>query len=130
MQSILNLSPETHITTTCENHPNRECLQLCDHCNRFLCGDCFGEAFNWPGRAFYYCFDDACETACRNHLKRTLWPLLLFVLMIVMYFYLGERTAWFWLVIAAMSLSQDVRLLLVYWRRQTRRKQMLATPQT
>src|SRR5438132_11945832 len=78
----LVLFQENHMNTACCHHPEREALQLCDHCDRFLCRDCLGETINRPGRTYYYCFDEACDGAYRKMIKREIWPTLLFLLLV------------------------------------------------
>lgn len=126
MQTILKLFPETQSNATCANHPQRAALQLCDHCNRFLCGDCMDEAINLPARAFYYCYDAACEAAFRQMLKRMLGPTLILIPLGLLFLLSAKWDTGFGFWISIPSLVLDVKLILAYRRRQNRRKQMLA----
>lgn len=67
------------MSSTCANHPTRAGEQLCDHCNRFVCAECFGEVIDRPGRNYCYCFAEDCERAYRKLFKRELWPIPLFL---------------------------------------------------
>ena len=126
MESILRLFPETQTQAVCANHPQHAALQLCDHCNRFLCGDCLGEAVNLPARAFYYCFDAACEAAYQQTIKRRLLLALFLVPIVVIYFLQRDLFYFGWLFMFLPQIAQDVKLIQAYRRRQSRHKQTLA----
>ena len=130
MQTTLGLFQKNQTSATCSRHPERAALQLCDHCTRFFCEDCLGEAIKRPWRTYYYCFDEACNAAYNKMTKRELWPIPVLLLVALVAALRREWDALFWLGLSLISVGQNVKLLLAYRRREAKRKQIQADATT